>query len=230
MKMQEAIDKALEEYREVLNLADETFSKVANAYPNEVKCHEGCISCCHAPFDLSLIEAISLQNAFKKKIPYGAFRSGIANAATKAERVLIKEKKRYHKLTTEGYTHAAILKEASKLQIRCPLLGPEDACLLYDDRPLTCRLYGIPSVIQSTVHVCAESAFEASKSYPTVFLSKFQDKLSQISHELQKDLKSSYHELYKVYIPLSTAILHPIDHTWLGIKSEKATATGMRAM
>ncbi len=230
MKMQEAIDKALEEYQKLVDLAEGTFKKVAEQYPSEVKCHDGCISCCHAPFDLSLVEAISLQNAFKKKIPYGGFRSSIANAAMQIEKTLIREKRKYYELSKEGYTQAAILQKASKLQLRCPLLGPEDSCLLYEDRPITCRLYGIPAVINAKVHVCAETDFEASKSYPTVFISKFQDKLSEISLQLQRDLGSSYHELYKVYIPLSSAILHPIDHNWLGIKSEKATATGMRAM
>ncbi len=230
MRMQEAIDKALVEYQKVVELADSTFEKVASQYPKEVTCHDGCISCCHAPFDLSLIEAISLQNAFKKKIPYGGFRSSIANAALEVERALIREKRRFHKLAKEGHTQAAILEEASKLQLRCPLLGPDDSCLLYDDRPITCRLYGIPAVIHSKVHVCSETGFETSKTYPTVFVSKFQDKLSEISLQLQTDLKSSYKELYKVYVPLSSTILQPIDNEWLGIKNEKATATGMRLM
>ncbi len=221
MLMQEAIDKALEEYKKLLELADATFAQVAEKFPNEIKCHDGCISCCHSPFDLSLVEAIALQTAFKKKIPYGGFRSAIARSASDTERLLMKEKKRYHQLTKKGYTHAAVLEEASKLQLRCPLLGPEDSCLLYDDRPITCRLYGIPSAINGNVHACGESGFDSGKSYPTVFISKFQDKLAQISLDLQNDLGSSYRELYKVYLPLSSAILHPIDKTWLGIKSDK---------
>ncbi len=221
MEMQEAINKALEEYHNLVELAESTFAKVAESHADEVRCHEGCISCCHAPFDLSLIEAISLQNAFKKKIPYGGFRSAIATAATQAERTLIKEKKRFHQLTKEGYTHSAVLQEAAKLQIRCPLLGPDDACVLYDDRPITCRLYGIPLAINKEVHVCGESGFKRQYSYPTVFVSRFQDSLSEISKQLQEDLNSVYNELYKVYIPLSSAILHPIDKTWLGIKTKK---------
>ncbi len=216
--MKEAIEKALSSYQELVELADKTFLQVQEKYPDEVRCHDGCISCCHAPFDLSVIEAIALQTAFKKYIPYGGLRSAIATAATEAEHFLLQEKKRYYKLSQEGHTQASILQEASKLQLRCPLLGPEDSCLLYDDRPITCRLYGIPSVIHSNVHVCGESGFEKNKAYPTVHMSKFQDKLSLISKKLQDDLKSSYRELYLVYIPLSSAILHSLDAAWLGVK------------
>ncbi len=219
--MREAIEKALEEYKKLVDLADNTFAEVASQYPNEVKCHDGCISCCHAPFDLSLVEAIAVQNAFRRDIPYGGLRSAIATAAKEAELKLIKEKKRYHKLSKEGHTQSAILQEAAKLQLRCPLLGPEDSCLLYNDRPITCRLYGIPSVINSQAYVCNDSGFEKQKAYPTVFINKFQDRLSAISKQLQEDLGSSYRELYLVYIPLASVILQPLDKAWLGIKEKK---------
>ncbi len=216
--MQETIDKALQEYYEIVKLADSTYARVQDQFPKEVKCHDGCIACCHSPFDLSLIEAIAVQTAFKKKIPYGGLRSAIATQASYAERVLIKEKKKYNRLHQEGHSQASILAEAAKLQVRCPLLGVEDSCLLYDDRPITCRIYGIPTAIQGKVHVCAESAFEVKKSYPTVHLSAFQDKLAKLSLQLQQELGSSYNELHRVYLPLSSVILHNIDKAWLGVK------------
>ncbi len=222
--MQEAIDKAMIEYKKLVELADKTFQQVQEKFPNEVKCFDGCISCCHAPFDLSLVEAIALQNSFKRNIPYGGLRSAIASAAKESELRLVKEKKRYHKLTKEGYTQSAVLQEAAKLQLRCPLLGPEDACILYEDRPITCRLYGIPSVINSEAYVCAESGFEKSKAYPTVFINKFQDKLAEISKQLQEDLNSSYSQLYMVYVPLASVILQPFDKTWLGIKEKRGNS------
>ncbi len=216
--MQEIVDNILQDYYELVKLADSTYAKVQKEFEHEVKCHDGCISCCHSPFDLSVVEAIALQTAFKKKIPYGGLRSAIATQASYAERELVKEKKRYNKMHQEGHTQASILEEAAKLQVRCPLLGVEDSCLLYDDRPITCRLYGIPTAIRGKVHVCSESGFEMKKSYPTVHLSAFQDKLATLSLKLQKDLKSSYSELYRVYLPLSSVILHNIDRTWLGVK------------
>lgn len=219
--MQEAIEKNLKEYQEIVSLADKTFLQVQEQYPKEVCCYDGCISCCHSPFDLSVIEALALQTAFRKTIPYGGLRSAIAVAAAETERLLIKTKKHYYKLSQEGYTQARILQEAAKLQIRCPLLGPEDSCLLYENRPITCRLYGIPSVVHGQVHACAESGFEQKKAYPSVHISKFQDKLASLSLQLQRDLNSSYSELHLVYIPLSSALLHPIDKTWLGVKSPK---------
>ncbi len=220
-KMELAIEKALEEYKELVAKADKAFADVQAQYPNEVRCHDGCISCCHSPFDLSIIEAIAIQRAFKQKIPYGGLRSAIANAATDAEKVLVKEKRRYHQLSKAGYSQAAILEEAAKNQLRCPLLGPEDSCLLYDDRPITCRLYGIPAVINSNVHACGESGFEKNKAYPTVFLNKFQDRLSEISHNLQKEMESKYRELYRVYLSMPSAILQPINHEFLGVKNTR---------
>ncbi len=216
--MQEIIDKALQEYYEIVKLADNTYRKVQEEFPNEVKCHDGCISCCHSPFDLSLVEAIALQTAFKKKIPYGGLRSAIATQASNAERLLVREKKRFNKMHQQGHTQASILEEAAKLQVRCPLLGVEDSCLLYEDRPITCRLYGIPTAMQGRVHACTESGFEPSKSYPTVHLSAFQDRLAKLSLQLQQELKSSYKELHRVYLPLSSVVLHNIDKSFLGVK------------
>ncbi len=219
--MEIAIQDALVAYRELVDKADKTFADVQAKFPEEVRCYDGCISCCHSPFDLSIIEAIALQRAFKTKIPYGGLRSAIATSATQTEKILIREKKRYHQLSKEGYTQAMILKEAAKNQLRCPLLGPEDSCLLYDDRPITCRLYGIPAVINSSVHACGESGFKQNTAYPTVFLNKFQDALSDISKKLQKDMGSKYRELYLVYLSIPSVILQPINHEFLGVKNTR---------
>ena len=34
--------------------------------------------------------------------------------------------------------------EIAATSVRCPLLDEENRCLLYDARPITCRLYGVP--------------------------------------------------------------------------------------
>ena len=39
------------------------------------------------------------------------------------------------------------MEEAARIKCRCPLLGDDDRCLLYQARPITCRLYGVPTAI-----------------------------------------------------------------------------------
>ena len=45
-------------YESLLELADQAFQRVSKEYPESVKCRSGCSDCCHALFDLTLIEAL----------------------------------------------------------------------------------------------------------------------------------------------------------------------------
>ena len=40
------------------------FAKVKEQFPDAVKCREGCADCCHALFDITLIEALYVNTRF----------------------------------------------------------------------------------------------------------------------------------------------------------------------
>ena len=61
--------------------ADTLFDRVREACPQCVTCKEGCSDCCHAMFDLSLVEAMALNRAFNARFGFGAARSAVLEAA-----------------------------------------------------------------------------------------------------------------------------------------------------
>ena len=49
-------------YEELLKIADQVFERMAQQYPTNVECRTGCADCCHALFDLTIIEALYLNH------------------------------------------------------------------------------------------------------------------------------------------------------------------------
>ena len=112
---------------------------------------------------------------------------------------------------------SSIFEEAARLRMRCPLLDENDTCVLYNYRPITCRLYGIPSVIGGKTHVCGKSNFTQGQDYPTVQLEKIQQRLDELSLRIQQIVQSRFSELHTVFVPVSMALLTNYDQRYLGI-------------
>ncbi|MBB5142596.1 YkgJ family cysteine cluster protein [Desulfovibrio intestinalis] len=205
--------------------ADTLFDRVREACPQCVTCKEGCSDCCHAMFDLSLIEAMYIHKAFEDRFGYGPERSAILERASELDRHTTRLKRELYRAEKDGENPGEIMAVAAKVKMRCPLLGDDDKCLLYEARPITCRLYGVPTAIGGQGHVCGFSAFEKGKPYPTVHMDKMQIKLEDLSKEIATAVNSRFKELHEVYVPLSMALLTRYDEAYLGIgpaKKEKA--------
>lgn len=208
-------------YEQLRAQADALFLQVRSQFPNCVTCQEGCADCCHALFDLSLVEAMYIKRAFEHNIPYGPERSALITEASETDRKLTKLKRDLFYKEKDGVSQEQLLTEAASLRIKCPLLSNENKCLLYNDRPITCRLYGIPTIIDKRGHVCGLSNFKAGINYPTVHLDKIQARLEALSSEIATTVHSRFTELDQVYVPLSMALLTKYDEQYLGIGSQK---------
>lgn len=215
------LDPVFEAYEKLVAETDAVFSRVANMYPDCVTCKSGCSDCCHATFDLSLVEAMYLNLRFQESFDFGPQRSAILERAADTDRKLTRLKRDYFReLRDAGGSEEAmnaILEEASRARIRCPLLDGEDRCILYEYRPITCRLYGIPSVIGGKTHVCGKTRFNTGQGYSTVQIEKIQDRLDQLSQGIRDAVSSRFKELHTVYVPVSMALLTNYDNTYLGI-------------
>ena len=200
--------------------ADALFDQVRARHPDCVTCSLGCSDCCHALFDLSLVEALYLNQKFHQAIAFGPRHSAIMDAAGYADRSAARVKR---DLYTSSKDSAArqVMEDAARIRIRCPLLDPEDRCLLYEYRPVTCRLYGVPAAIAGEAHVCGKSAFSKGQAYPTVALEKIQDRLAAMSQEIAQTLGTRFKELHLVYVPLSMALLTRYDAKHLGLGPAK---------
>ena len=207
-------------YEELRKRADEIFDKVKNRYPNEVTCKLGCTDCCYALFDLTLVEAMYLNYQFYKNIKDKEERERILEEANRVDRKLYKLKRQLFREKQKGVPTESILEEVSKIKMKCPLLGDEGKCILYEHRPIICRLYGLPLSFDGRVKICNLSAFEAGKKYPAVFVDKIQDRLILLSKELVESIPTQYTKLWEVLVPLSMALLTEYNDEYLGIVND----------
>jgi Fe-S-cluster containining protein len=209
------------QYEALVADVDTVFNRVADMHGDCISCNSGCSDCCHALFDVSLIEALYINHKFLEQYPFGEVRSNIVEAANTADRLIYKRKRQLYRDSMNGVEPRELLEAMAKERIRCPLLNSEDKCTMYDARPITCRLYGIPTNIGGKAHTCGLSKFEAGKPYPTVSLDTIQDRLAKISVELCKAIKSNYKELPGVFVPVSMALITNYDEEYLGLKEPK---------
>ena len=209
------------QYEALVAQVDSAFNQVADKYSDCISCKPGCSDCCHALFDLSLIEAMYLNHKFLERYPFGEARSNVIEAANAADRKIYKRKHQLYRESMKGAEPREILEAMAKERVRCPLLDDNDQCIMYENRPITCRLYGIPTNIGGKAHTCGLSKFEQGKPYPTVSLDTIQDRLSKLSLDLCKSIKSRYKELPGVYVPVSMALITNYDEEYLGLKEPK---------
>ena len=222
-----ALDEIFKKYEDYVAQLDEVFDAVRQKYPECVKCKLACADCCHALFDLSLVEALYINRRFLEKIPEPR-KGDILKGANKVDRKLYQLKRKAYKSIESGEkTEEQVLFEMAAERIRCPLLNDSDRCELYENRPVTCRLYGIPTSIAGRGHTCGLSAFKEGEAYPTVNLDSVHSKLHELSQEIVAALRSTHVRMGEVLMPLSMALLTVFDEDYLGLKKEnKSSAEG----
>ena len=204
-------------YEALLRLADQLFEQVADKHPECIRCNVGCSDCCHAIFDLTLIEALYLNHKFNERYS-GTEKEHLLEAANAADRRTTRIKREAFRSLQQGKSEEEVLGELAEARIRCPLLNGEEQCVLYAHRPITCRLYGIPTAIAGRGHTCGVSGFEQGKPYPTVHLDKINEQLQQLSAELVRDLGSNFIKLVDLLVPVSMALITIYDEYYLGLK------------
>lgn len=210
-------------YEAVVEMADNAFEKVRASHSEFIQCKMHCADCCHALFDLTLIEALYINHKVKEMFD-GDKKSRLEEKANIADRAVFKLKKKAYKEFESGKSEDEILKDMATKRLRCPLLNEEDKCDLYEFRPITCRLYGIPLLIGGAGHTCGVSGFQEGKEYPTVNMDIIQKKLYEISDGLVKSVNSKYAKMSEMLVPVSMAILNKYDKEYLGIPdTEKST-------
>jgi Fe-S-cluster containining protein len=217
------LEPYFQKYKAIVDQVDEVFKRVQAEHRECVQCRVGCSDCCHALFDITLIEALYLKAQFDKVFKENA-RALVIEKANEADRAVYRLKRQAFRDHENGKPEREILEDLAAQRIRCPLLNSEDQCDLYVHRPLTCRLYGIPTVIGDKAHSCGLSGFEPGKPYPTVKLDAIQRRLYDLSAELASEIGSSYPQLAELLVPVSMVLLTEYSEEYLGVKSA-STAT-----
>ena len=213
------LDKHFVKYEAVVNMVDQVFDRVKKEFPKEVFCREKCSDCCYAIFDLTLIEALYLNHKFNEKFS-GREKTDLIAIADKTDRTLAKMKREAYKKVKDGADQLEIVGKMSQERVRCPLLGENNLCLMYEFRPITCRVYGIPTSTAGASHICGRTNFVQGKAYPTLNMDKIYTQLQLLSAELVKDIKSSNIRMHELLIPVSMAMVTLFNDEFLGVKKD----------
>jgi Fe-S-cluster containining protein len=214
----------LEDYKTLLARIDDWFDRsLAAAGPGQIACARGCSACCRGLFDITLLDALLLQQGFVTLPP------------SVRETSLKQSRRRLHELRRRwpGFAAPYLLngmpdEEWTEMpeddETPCPLLGEGGACLVYPWRPMTCRLHGLPNI-----DVSGESFSDewCTKNFPDVdplampelrweFRRTFEEEIRMFRRFTARLLGAPVNEL-DTFIP--TALLIDFDGTdWKNLK------------
>jgi len=214
------------EYESLVAQVDAVFHKVSGNFATEVRCHQGCSDCCHALFDVTLIEALYLNAKFSGLEEIR--KNDILIEADKADRKAYLLKKKVSREACE-VDHSEILLRTAKERLRCPLLDQDEKCSLYAYRPITCRIYGIPLEIGGKSHTCGLSGFEPGRSYPAVKLERIQDRLLSLSNQVLDAVGTQYSDFRLMHVPVSTALMTVYSEEFFGLSQADGESADTQA-
>ncbi len=207
-------------YGQLFEKVDEWFTGCQICYAADIQCRSGCNGCCRGLFDITLLDACYLQYGFSK-LPL-SIRKGVLS---KAELILFKLNTSRLRLAPPFFINnycEDILHELmpDNDMTPCLLLDPSGQCLLYDYRPMTCRLHGIPLIDISgeTFHdsVCTMNFINSNQQYPNGIYWDFRQLFTDeklLFHQLTTKLIGKKYDELDTLIPLALLIDY-ISYDW----------------
>ena len=183
------------EYELLVAKADQSFQEMEKNHADSIKCGIHCSDCCHAIFGLFVIEAAYLNYHFNKM-----------------DRKIRREvESQGEKFDQDLQAKAQSGDPIEKLRVRCPLLNEKQECQMYKYRPITCRVYGIPTMINGKVHVCFKSGFKNNESYPAFDLDSMYRELFELSVKYLEELQHDKAEDAALLLSVSKALQAPVE-------------------
>ena len=140
------MDDILDRYESLLGEVDGWFEACLSRHAGLIACHRGCSACCRGLFDITLLDALCLKRGFDR-LPLRVQES----VQMKAVARIVELTNRWPEFTRPWtlnhipeQTWDEMMPEDD--EIPCPLLSADGTCLVYAQRPMTCRLNGIPLI------------------------------------------------------------------------------------
>ena len=135
----------LNAYRRLLNEVDSWFLSCLQAGGSTLACRAGCSACCRAVFDITLLDAWLLKDAFS-----ALAADTRTQVLSRCRPRLTELRRRWPGLKAPYLLNAFPEEEWTSMpeedQTPCPLLDAKGCCLVYSSRPLICRLHGLPNI------------------------------------------------------------------------------------
>jgi Fe-S-cluster containining protein len=140
------MNNLLEEYKNLLARVDAWFDRsVVSAGPGRIACARGCSACCRGLFDITLFDALLLQQGFRT-LPQGVRETSLEQSRRRLDEL----RRRWPGFAAPYLLNSMPDEEWTEMpeddETPCPLLGEDGACLIYTWRPMTCRLHGLPNI------------------------------------------------------------------------------------
>lgn len=134
----------LSSYGELLQEVDDWFAACIKMYPENVNCKAGCSDCCRGLFDITVLDAMYLKQGFEK------LEFSVRIALQKQAKARLS----HCSSINQNFKEPWFLNQLSDSEqdelmpendmTPCLLLSDNKECLVYQYRPMTCRLHGIP--------------------------------------------------------------------------------------
>ena len=190
----------------MISQADMAFNRMKTDFPACVRCEPHCSDCCHAVFGLFLVEAAFLKHDFDQLDD--SEKEAALRRSLEADREASALERTLQEFGDDPEMRSYTMARA---RIRCPLLNDQDECIVYAYRPVTCRVYGIPTMVQGTPRVCGKSGFKNGVEYPIFNLDGVQRELYRLSSELVRRSGSEDSDKASLLFSVSKVIRTPIE-------------------
>jgi Fe-S-cluster containining protein len=142
----DAMNDILDRYEELLGEVDGWFTACLARHSELIACRHGCSACCRGLFDITLLDALCLKRGFDR-LPEPVRQE----LQLKAVAPLVELVEKWPEFVRPWILNGIPEEEWDEMMPEdderpCPLLSAEGACLVYAQRPMTCRLNGIPMI------------------------------------------------------------------------------------
>jgi len=135
----------LTEYRQLLRGIDGWFARCIEQSGDQIACRQGCTGCCRGLFEISLLDAALLQSGFAL-LTDSVKEQVLDKAQARVADLQLRWPEFQAPYILNRLPHDDWLQMPENDLSPCPLLGADGLCLVYDARPLTCRLHGLPNI------------------------------------------------------------------------------------
>lgn len=144
--MEPPTKKQIERLKTAFKVADSTWrAAAARTAIGELACRAGCFGCCVGLFEISLSEAILVRSGVARLSPFE--REGVV---LRARRIVEETEREFPGDPRAGLLDPGRSEKADDAYFdivadrACPMLElPSGRCRIYEERPITCRTYGL---------------------------------------------------------------------------------------
>lgn len=140
------LSAVIRRYQLLLQEVDDWFAKCSLAAGEQILCSRGCSACCRGLFDITLLDAALVRTGFT------SLTAQTRQQITDRSMERLAEMQQVWPDFSQPWLMNSYSEEQWDLampdedEIPCPYLSDGGTCLIYQYRPMTCRLHGIPMV------------------------------------------------------------------------------------